>query len=462
MSDAPDLDALTQEVERLRAERDELAAEAERLGRRARGGAMRRLSVGLLVLLSVLTFTTSVLGYWANRNLLDTEVWIDRVGPLASDPAVQVALAAAITDSAMDVIQPEELFRSVLPEKGAILAVPLSNVVRGFVGGEVQKFVASETFADIWTAVNRTAHEDTVALLRGDSPSPAVEIGTDRVTVSLVPAIDAVLRRISIVSPEIFGKGIEIPEVSVDDLPASARQKLSRALGVPIDAEFGAITVYDGNTLSAAQDAIKVFDRLLVAAIVLTVVLTPVAVVLSRRRRRTTLQLLAGFSLALVLIRRLVLLLVGEVTGLAEVPRNAAAVDSLLHAFADPLLARTGWLLAAFGLALVLLAVTGPYGWAVRLREIAVNLATGTVQAVRGTVAVAGEAAAQESTVVWVRQNASALQWAGAAAFVVVLWWLSLSWVGLLLLTAAVGAFELWVSRLAAAPEDPTIVVDPR
>src|SRR6187431_2858164 len=92
-----DRDSLAAEVERLRVERDRLASEAASLDRRVHGGRTRRILVGVLVVLSCVSFLAASLGFWANRNLLETDIWIDRVGPTIDDPAVQTAMADAIT-----------------------------------------------------------------------------------------------------------------------------------------------------------------------------------------------------------------------------------------------------------------------------------------------------------------------------------------------------------------------------
>src|SRR5688572_23748715 len=54
--------------------------------------ALRSGATGFLVVLTALAFLATALGFWLNRNTLETDVWVDRVGPLASEPEVQSAL----------------------------------------------------------------------------------------------------------------------------------------------------------------------------------------------------------------------------------------------------------------------------------------------------------------------------------------------------------------------------------
>jgi hypothetical protein len=441
------------EIERLRAERDQLAADAARLDRRVHGGRTRHFIVGLTVVLSCVAFLVGSLGFWVNRNLLDTDIWVERVGPLASDPAVQKALAAEMTNQAMSAIDVQQLFEDVLPERGQVLAIPLTGAIRGFVHDRVLKFVESDTFHDIWVAANETTHSNAVAALRGESTSKSVSVAGGKIVLSLVPAIDAVLARIATLSPEILGREVKIPKVTVNELPTAAREKLEEALGIKLDKNFGLITVYDGDALSTMQTALKWFDKAMTAAIVLWIALTVGAVVMSRRRRRTMLQLVVGFAIVLVLVRRVAMRAVEDVADLALIPANKAAVESVLHAFSDPLLNASKWMLVGLAVAALVLVLTGSYRWVVALRHGVVSLGRTTAHAAQGTVSAVGDKATSEPTAAWLTAHANALRWGGAAVFLAGLWWWDLSWLGLLLFALLVGAFELWVGRVVANGE---------
>jgi len=87
----------TDELPRLRAERDELAARLDKRSRRqARGGAARRIVVGLLVLLTALSIPIAATLAWAHRTVLNTDRYLATVAPLASNPTVTTALALPV------------------------------------------------------------------------------------------------------------------------------------------------------------------------------------------------------------------------------------------------------------------------------------------------------------------------------------------------------------------------------
>jgi len=105
------LDATTPEVARLTAEVDALRAERDRLqaGARRPAGTVRRLLVGVLVVVAVVAGLGAGIGLFSRRNLLDTDRWVSRVGPLAEDPAVEAALSARVTQEVMRLVDVDAL-----------------------------------------------------------------------------------------------------------------------------------------------------------------------------------------------------------------------------------------------------------------------------------------------------------------------------------------------------------------
>ncbi|MGH9118938.1 MAG: hypothetical protein ACRD0A_13975 [Acidimicrobiales bacterium] len=61
--------------------------------------------------------------------------------------------------------------------------MPLANAVEGFIGDQVDRFVASDAFEDIWVAVVRQAHGIAVGVLRGENED--IEISDGVVTINL-------------------------------------------------------------------------------------------------------------------------------------------------------------------------------------------------------------------------------------------------------------------------------------
>lgn len=113
------------------------------------------------------------------RNVLNTDKWVETVGPIAEDPAVQQRLGNWMTTELMGAIDPEAFFESVLPERGQALAAPLTSAVEGFVDDHVNDFLASDTFQRLWVEVNRRAHARAVDVLEGDTGNlPTIQGGS--------------------------------------------------------------------------------------------------------------------------------------------------------------------------------------------------------------------------------------------------------------------------------------------
>jgi hypothetical protein len=320
---------ISSEVARLAAERDRLRAEVGDLRAQVPAasprpaGRPRRVATALLVALTSIVFTVAVVGAWAHRNVLNTDKWVEDVGPIVEDPAVQQTLGNWMTTELMGAIDPEAFFESVLPQRGQALAAPLTSAVEGFVDDQVNDFLASDTFERLWVEVNRRAHARVVDVLEGDTGNLQVENG--EVVLNLVPVLNGVLAQIGEASPEIFGRTVDLPTVTVDDIPEDAVAKVESALGRDLPDDFGQFTVFDAQRLEAAQDAVSLFDRFVVAAAILAVVLIALTLGVSPYRRRTLLQLAFGIALGVVLLRRIGIRLEDEVVDLAK-PENQEAV----------------------------------------------------------------------------------------------------------------------------------------
>lgn len=445
--DAPDADT-AEELARLRAEVATLEQKVDRreahraTGRRVRRGA-RNVLVAVLVVLTAFSFTAAGIGVWASRNFLNNEVFASRIGTVIEEQAVQQALARFTTKEVMTLVDVQNLIAEALPDRAQILAPTLASGVESFVRGKVEEVFATPEFQRIFETIVDTAHDQAVALLEGKD-SAVVQANADSVTLNFLPVIDQVLARIGETSPEILGRNIDIPTVTVEDLPDEARQKIGDALGVTLDDNFGTITVYDAGALKAAQEGVALFNKVVWLLVALAIVLIPLTLLASAHRRRTLLQLVVAISVGMVLVRRLSLRIQDDLLALVRIPDNVPAVEIVTDRVIDPL--RLGaeivlWVAAAI---IVVALVTGPYPWAVSLRAKVAGLARSLVASTR-----------DEETVVWIDRNRDALQWGGAIVGLLLLWFLDVSWLGFFLLLALVAAYEVAVVRLAdRAPVD--------
>jgi hypothetical protein len=207
------------ELERLRAEVADLrsqvstvaAAETEQpvapAPSRPRRQRWRSVVATLLILIGCILAPLSVVAVWTKNLVTDTDRYVTTVAPLASDPAIQNAVAdkvtaeifthldvAGITNQAVDALAERGLPPLIANQLHA-LSQPLASGVQGFVRDEVGKVVASDAFADAWLTANRAAHSALVAAMTGETRE-GVTIENDTVSINLGPIIQEVKQRL--------------------------------------------------------------------------------------------------------------------------------------------------------------------------------------------------------------------------------------------------------------------------
>jgi hypothetical protein len=439
--DDADVAALVAERDQLRAEVDELSAQP----RPSRWtNRLRRLTAGAMVFLFALSFLDAGVGIWLRRTTLNNDVWEERVVPIGEDPAVQQALATYTTDQLMTTIDPQTYIEDALPERASILAVPLASAVRTYVGDKVDAFFASDRFEQLWRAAAIKSHAEAVALLRGEKTN--ITATDDSIQINLIPIIDEVLATITKEAPGLVGSDATLPDVTVEDVPDAARERLSKALGVDLDDDFGTLTIYDGGTLKSAQDAVALLDRLVILSLVLTVLFPALALWISPNKRRTLLQLLAAAGIMCIVLRRVLFLLQDQVLDRVK-PENQDAADVVLSNLIDPLTSAAATVLWVVGLAGLAVLLSGPYPWAVSLRARVAGTATTLAGA-------AGDKARDPGTSDWIVLHADALRIGGYVGGVLLLWFVNLSWFTFLLIAALVAGWQIAINRIAPREDD--------
>jgi hypothetical protein len=157
------------EVEAMQAELADLrrqVAEAEgiRTGQRHR---WRRFAVAMLILLGSLVIIGANLAFWMRGTILNTNRWVNTVGPLSRNEVIVNTLTGYVVTDVFEAIDVEEVVRDVLPERVAFLSGPLTGAVQDAVGEIISTVVRSDQFNAVWVAVNRTAHQVVIGVLRG-------------------------------------------------------------------------------------------------------------------------------------------------------------------------------------------------------------------------------------------------------------------------------------------------------
>lgn len=303
------------EVEELRAEVDRLRAQLgtrpptvqQPVTRDGRTGRWRPVVASLLILVMAVLAPLAVVARWAHDTVADTDRYVETVGPLAGEPAVQAAVIDRITTEITNRLQIETVTERAVDALAArrdlppvaeaslrALSGPLSDAIEGFVEQHVTDLVESPEFETAWIEANRRAHTQLVAVLTGKS-TEQVQVTDNSVTINLAPVIDQVKQRL-------IDRGFALAE----RLPT-------------INAQF---TIFQSDDVAKAQTAFRLLDALNTWLPILALLCLAGAVAVGRSRRRT---LIAG---AIVLAVSMLALGAG-LNASREVYLNAVPTDQL-------------------------------------------------------------------------------------------------------------------------------------
>ncbi|MEG8036630.1 hypothetical protein QP157_15350 [Sphingomonas sp. LR61] len=161
-----------------------------------------------LIVVGALLAPVVVITTWAQREVTSTEAFVATFAPLARDRAVQTLVAdrtvgaiedqldvAGLTGALFDGIRGLDLPPRAKTALSALEA-PATAGIQDLVSGTVDRFVASDQFADLWEQLLRTGHTQMVASLSGDRRA-AVAIGADgSIGIQLGPVVAEVKERL--------------------------------------------------------------------------------------------------------------------------------------------------------------------------------------------------------------------------------------------------------------------------
>ena len=91
---------------------------------------MRRAGVIVLLVLATLVWSVGIIGVWANRQLLDTENWVQTSDRLLENEQIRVALSTAILQRVYASATVENELRERLPDNLKPLAAPIAAACR--------------------------------------------------------------------------------------------------------------------------------------------------------------------------------------------------------------------------------------------------------------------------------------------------------------------------------------------
>jgi len=430
-----------QDLESVQAERDALREELERI-RRPRRQRFRRVIVGAMAFACCLLVVLSTTVVWVHRTLLETNSFVAAVGPVFENRAVDAVVATRVTDELFTQLNLESRLATALPPKASFVAGPVTNAVEGFVAGKLTDILASHQFQVAWISSLGYAHQEVVAILRGQH-STIVTTSNGYIVLNTLPVVNQALGQISTIISNLIGHTVTLPALTKNDIPKAEIEKLSKSLGVTLPTSFGQITLFKSSDLSTAKRGVTAFDSLALLLPLFTLLLIGLTLWLSVARRRTILQISIGSIILLVIQRRALVQFEGQIAKQTAYPSVAhSVIGQLLRGF----FGLTGWILALFTVVLAVALISGPYAWAVALRAWLVRMWK------KGMAIATGER--KDEAVAWLRPHAEGMQIVGAVVAVLILLIVSISWLSVLLILGILAAYELGLQRLKPGRAD--------
>jgi hypothetical protein len=437
------------EVERLRAEvaslRSKLRQQNQRgAGRAAQAGRATRqrwrtILAALLIVIACVLAPLSVVAVWTKNQVTNTDRYLRTMAPLASEPAIQRALADRITakifanvdvkgltDQAVDTLAKQGLPPDRVAQLRS-LEVPVANGVESFTHSQIAKLTSSAAFANAWVQANRLAHDALVKAMTGTGGG-AVTIQDDTVTLDLGPLIHTVKQQLTASG---FGLAAKIPETNTT------------------------FVLFQSPAITKAQSGFNLLNTLGIWLPIIVLALIALGVYIAKRHRRA----LVGASLGvgagmIVLALGLAIFRSAYLNALSPtVSHDAAAVtyDTLVRYM------RLG-LRSVLVLALVIALgafLTGPSVTAVRTRDSLVR----AIGWLRGSAESAGLRTGPVGSWVYAHKQALRIGAVAAAGLALVFWGQPTGRVIILLavlLLVALALIELLGRPPEASPSAPT------
>jgi hypothetical protein len=233
------------------------------------GQQPRRWLPTALVVVASLIALLAVFAIWAQRQLLETDSWVDTSTQLLENEDIRDAVALYLVDELYANVDVEAEIRKQLPPELAVLANPAAGALRQVADQIAQRALETPPVQTAWEDANRAAHELLIQVVEGGGDNLSTTGGT--VTLDLGAILGQVADQIG--------------------LPGDLASKL------PPD--IGQLEILRSDELQAAQNGVDLLKTLAWVLTALALGLYALAVYLARDRRREVLRSV-GFGFAAV------------------------------------------------------------------------------------------------------------------------------------------------------------------
>jgi hypothetical protein len=209
-----------------------------------------------MIVLASLVAVGGAMNTWLNRQMLDTDNWVDVSDDLLTNDEVRGALSVYLVNELFAYVDVSAQLENNLPDQLQVLAGPISAALRQPAIDAVDRLLDTPQVQEVWREANRVAHTALVRILKDDTRE-SVSTADGVVTLDLGTVVQN------------LGQQLGLPQALLDRIPDDA----------------GVITIADSEQLAEAQDAVSVVEKLNVVLLLVVIVLYVAAVFVASNRR---------------------------------------------------------------------------------------------------------------------------------------------------------------------------------
>jgi hypothetical protein len=155
----------------------------------------KRITATVLLVLFCICSAFSVPAIWAHNQVTNTDRYVRTVEPLASDPAIQSAVASRISTRLTDRLDTQTLTGEALTSRQQALRAPIAAAMNSYIDGIVQEVIASSQFQQFWSDANRAVHSAVSAILAGKNTG-AIQLNNGQIVLDLKPLYAEIQNRL--------------------------------------------------------------------------------------------------------------------------------------------------------------------------------------------------------------------------------------------------------------------------
>jgi len=146
-----------------------------------------RIKVRILLGAAAVFAFLAIFTTWIDRQLLDTDEWVETSGELLEEPVISDAIADYAVDQLYTNVDVASQLQKRLPEDLKPLAPPASGALRELGTRVARQALQQPRVQGLWRDANRVAHDNLVVILEGDNETVSTETG--RVVLDLRPIV---------------------------------------------------------------------------------------------------------------------------------------------------------------------------------------------------------------------------------------------------------------------------------